>query len=209
MADKQPKLRIVSNIGNMYATHPGDRVAARRMVEIDWSILMARAQDGDEVSYRKLLMSISPYIRSLARRYFQSSSDAEDALQDVLMTIHILRATYDPQRPFGPWLKTIANRKIIDRLRVVGRHRKREARFTDDLFDIAQPDDQTDPPRAELDSAVILSHLPHAEAQALRLTKFEGLSLEQASAASGSSVVALKVATHRALKRLKHILGRE
>lgn len=209
MADKPPKLKLVSNNEKMAAARNVDPTAERRMVEIDWSILMARAQDGDAAAYRKLLVGISPYVRSLARGYFQNPSDAEDALQDVLITIHVLRATYDPLRPFGPWLKTIANRKIIDRLRVVGRHRKRETRFTDDLLDIAQPDDHSDLALKETDTAQLLNHLPYGEAQALRLTKLEGLSLEQASAASGQSIVAIKVATHRALKRLKRILGKE
>jgi len=28
----------------------------------------------------------------------------EDAVQDVLLAIHEKRHTYDPARPFGPWL---------------------------------------------------------------------------------------------------------
>ena len=41
----------------------------------------------------------------------------EDAVQDVLMTVHSIRQTYDPNRPFGPWLVTIAHRRVVDRLR--------------------------------------------------------------------------------------------
>src|SRR5215470_1421976 len=92
----------------------------------DWSGLMARAQDGDRHAYRALLEDITPYLRTLASRCFKEPTDAEDAVQDVLLTIHAIRQTYDPGRPFGPWLVAIANRRIIDRLRRQMRARSRE-----------------------------------------------------------------------------------
>ena len=85
--------------------------------DVDWSILMARGQAGDAISYRRLLEEISPYLRSVAARCHRNKSDVEDAVQDVLVTVHAIRATYDPMRPFGPWLLAIANRRIVDRLR--------------------------------------------------------------------------------------------
>src|SRR5438874_1739949 len=70
--------------------------------DLDWSILMARTQAGEAVAYRRLLDEISPYLRSLAARRHRDPSDVEDAVQDVLLTVHAIRATYDPTRPFGP-----------------------------------------------------------------------------------------------------------
>src|SRR5262245_4597064 len=83
----------------------------------DWSALMTQAQDGDRHAYRVLLEDVSPYLRALASRCFGDPSDVEDAVQDVLLAIHMMRKTYDPARPFGPWLVAIAKRRIIDRLR--------------------------------------------------------------------------------------------
>ncbi|MGT2467816.1 sigma factor (plasmid) [Mesorhizobium atlanticum] len=40
--------------------------------------------------------------------------------------MHSIRHTYDPARPFGPWLVAIANRRFVDRLRRQGRTRARE-----------------------------------------------------------------------------------
>src|SRR5215470_9052440 len=62
----------------------------------DWSALMARAQDGDRLAYRLLLLDVTPYLRALAARCFKEPSDAEDAVQDVLLTVHAIRHTYDP-----------------------------------------------------------------------------------------------------------------
>ena len=57
---------------------------------------------------------------SWLRRYYARRlppSMTEDAVQDVLLAIHEKRHTYDPARPFGPWLAAIARYKWIDRLR--------------------------------------------------------------------------------------------
>ena len=52
-----------------------------------------------------------------------------------------------------------------------------------------------------------MTELPESQRQALTLTKLQGLSLAEASARSGLSVGALKVASHRALRTLRICLG--
>ena len=47
-------------------------------------------------------------------------------MQDVLLTIHRARQTYDPARSFSAWVVTIAQRRAIDLLRQRGRHDRRE-----------------------------------------------------------------------------------
>src|SRR5882724_11723894 len=88
-----------------------------RPPEEDWSVLMARGQEGDQQSYRRLLSGITPYLRALAHRFGLGGPDLEDAVQDVLMTLHSIRHTYDPDRPFGPWLTAVARHRLLDRLR--------------------------------------------------------------------------------------------
>ena len=177
--------------------------------ELDWSILMARAQSGDRDAYRRLLGEITPYLRTLAARRHRDPSDAEDAVQDILLTVHAVRHTYDPTRPFGPWLVAIANHRSIDRLRREGRLRSRETALMPEhetfpanqtnLYDKASD-------RRNLQEAV--EKLPAAQRQAIRLLKLEERSLKEAAAMSGMTVASLKVATHRALKSLRKILAK-
>jgi RNA polymerase sigma-70 factor (ECF subfamily) len=49
--------------------------------------------------------------------------------------------------------------------------------------------------------------LPPGQREAIRLLKLNEMSLKEAAAVSGMSVAALKVATHRALKNLRKLLG--
>ena len=176
--------------------------------ELEWSILMARAQDGDSGAYRRLLEEVTRYLRSLAASRHRDPSDAEDAVQDILLTIHAVRQTYDPARPFRPWLATIANRRLVDRLRRQGRLRSRETALTSDheTFPACQANlDEEVSYRRELKAA--LDTLPPAQRQAIRLLKLKEMSLKDAAAATGLSVTALKGATHRALKNLRKMLS--
>ena len=177
--------------------------------ELDWSILMARAQGGDRDAYRRLLGEITPYLRVLAARRQRDPSDAEDAVQDILLTVHAVRHTYDPTRPFGPWLVAIANHRLIDRLRRQGRLRSRETALMPEHETF--PADQANlyekaSDRRDLREAV--EKLPARQRQAIRLLKQEERSLKEAAAMSGMTVASLKVATHRALKSLRQILGK-
>ncbi len=181
----------------------GERNANRAR---DWSGLMARAQDGDRHAYRALLEDMTPYLRALAARCFKEPNDAEDAVQDVLLTVHAIRHTYDPGRPFGPWLVAIANRRIIDRLRRHIRARSREIElssehetFSPDAANLQFEDTSAD--AAALHAAI--ATLAPDQRLAINLIKLKEMSLKEAALASGRSVSALKVATHRAIKSLR------
>jgi RNA polymerase sigma-70 factor, ECF subfamily len=177
---------------------------------------MARGQDGDRDAYRALLEDITPYLRALASRCFRDAGDIEDAVQDVLLTVHAVRHAYDPSRPFGPWLVAIANRRIIDRLRRQMRARSREIELREieltaehETFSAHQANLQSDFGGTSADEAVLhaaIEQLPTDQRQAIRLLKLKEMSLNEAALASGKSVSALKVATHRAIKSLRKLL---
>ncbi len=185
-------------------------MATRLPHELDWSVYMAHAQGGDREAYRRLLEEITPYLRSLAARRIRNRSDVEDAVQDALLTVHAVRHTYDPTRPFGPWLVAIANRRIIDGLRRRGRAGLRETPLDAEHETFAAPEANYHEAASEgraLREAV--ESLPPGQREAIRLLKLNEMSLKDAAAASGMSVAALKVATHRALKNLRKMLGGE
>lgn len=205
--DGAPSLRLVTD------TPPkgdgtkggGDRPVPESR-DLDWSILMARAQAGDGAAYRRLLEEICPYLRSLAARSHRDPGDAEDAVQDILLTVHAIRATYDPLRPFGPWLYAIASRRLVDRLRRQGRRRQRELALAS-AHEIGRVDEaihESFVGHRQLEDAI--ESLPAGQRKAIRLLKLKELSLNEAASASGMSVASLKVSTHRALKSLRRKL---
>lgn len=169
---------------------------------------MAAAQAGDRAAYRALLLAAAPYARALARRAFRRDEDVEDTVQDILLTLHETRALFDPARPFKPWLAGIARHRIGDRIRRLQRSRGREVAIGPEHETFAA--DATNEDGARLDSAALraaLASLPEGQRVALQMLKLQEMSLREAEAASGMSVAALKVATHRGLKRLRALLG--
>lgn len=176
--------------------------------EMDWSILMARAQSGDRASYRRLLVEVAPYLRSLAAASHRDPRDIEDTVQDALLSVHSIRHTYDPARPFGPWLVAIARRRIVDRLRRQGRATLHETPLTaeHETFAVAEASHAEEGVDASTVRAAV-ERLPPAQREAVKLMKLQEMSLRQAAVVSGMSIGALKVATHRGLKNLRKLLA--
>jgi len=173
----------------------------------DWGLLMTRAQAGDRTAYRALLHEISPWLRHLAGTRFRTRADVEDALQDILLTLHAIRHTYDPSRPFKPWLMAVAKRRIFDRLRSNIRRGARETNLQPEHETFAGS--ETNSIEAESEAKKLrhaVSQLPEAQRQAVTMLKLEEKSLAETSAATGLSVAALKVSSHRALKNLRKLL---
>jgi hypothetical protein len=90
--------------------------------------LMCAAQAGDALAYRQLLGMAAQLLMRWFRRKV-APTDLDDLVQDTLLAVHQRRASWDPARPFLPWLAAIARYRWVDRLR---RARVRDA---DALFD--------------------------------------------------------------------------
>jgi RNA polymerase sigma-70 factor (ECF subfamily) len=145
-----------------------------------WAELMAQAQEGDRDAYRRLLTEITPYLSALARRQHRDSRDVEDSVQDILLTVHSIRHTYDPARPFKPWLVAIGRRRIIDRLRVNQRGRQHEMELTEKHETFSAP--ATNIHEAQSDSRRLrdaIKRLPAGQREAIRLIKIDEKSLRK------------------------------
>ena len=174
---------------------------------------MRAAQEGDTACYERLLELLTPLVRRVVRRRrsFLRADEIEDLVQDVLLSIHAVRATYDPARPFTPWALTIIRNRLADGARRYARVAAHEVAVDDlDVTFFATgantPDDSYGDPEA-LRQAI--ASLPDGQRQAVELLKLQEMSLKDASAATGASVGALKVATHRAIASLRRALRGE
>jgi RNA polymerase sigma factor (sigma-70 family) len=172
---------------------------------------MAAAQAGDRAAYEALLRDCVPLIRRFAARQGVPADRLEDVVQDVLLTVHRARATYDPARSFTAWLRTIAERRAIDVLRRLGRQRRREVHAP--LAVETHVDDGADPSRAS-DAAAnqkrvdeALATLPESQREAVRVLLLEERSLDEAAGITRRSKGALKVNLHRALRALRIRFG--
>jgi RNA polymerase sigma-70 factor (ECF subfamily) len=179
--------------------------------ESDLGRLMGAAQRGDADAYAALLGVLTPRIRQVVARQrgFAGTHAVEDIVQDVLVSLHTARATYDPSRPFMPWLLAIVRHRLADAARRYGRGPAREVVVEDldvTFTGVPQNSDQEILPDVDRLRAAIRA-LPAGQRQAIELLKVRELSLKEAAAETGVSIGALKVATHRAMASLRRALG--
>jgi len=168
------------------------------------SDLMEAAQAGDQAAYGRLLETIQPIVHRYARRRVSTEAAAEDISQEVLLTVHRVRHSYQPGRPFEPWLYAIARSRVIDHLRKARRISRAEV-VLEVLPEVAQAGARMTPESA----LEVLEQLPAGQREAFMMLKIEGLSTEEAARRAGVTVSALKVRAHRAYNTLKKAFSTE
>jgi len=174
--------------------------------------LMQAAQAGDAQAYARLLKEITPRLRQIVggqRRFL--IEDIEDLVQDILLSLHAVRASYDPRRPFMPWLMAITRNRLADGARRYSRRAAHEVQvenvpvtFSDEGANI-DSDGYRDP--EALRHAI--RDLPPGQRDAIEMLKLREMSLKEAAAASGTSIGAIKVSVHRAMATLRKALIKE
>src|SRR5215467_8378268 len=175
----------------------------------DLARLMQIAQAGDTEAYTQLLQEVTVRLRRIVRRYrsFLTDEDIEDLVQEILLSLHSVRATYDPRRPFMPWLLAITRNRLADGARRYARTSGREVNT--DSLDVTFVNENANKTsevfgKEELKNAI--DDLPAAQRTAVEMLKLREMSLKEAAAVSGMSIGALKVATHRAMIALRKML---
>ena len=202
-------IAATDRISTGYAPATRSAASAGRYEEQDrqLSALMRRAQDGDRSAYASLLREVLPILKRVvrARLGFLPVMDREDLVQEILMSLHAARATYDPARPFKPWLMTIAHNRMVDQARRNSRRTANEVTVDEYPTDVADADAGAAAERygdpQELRQAI--KALPKGQRSAIELLKLREMSLKEASQATGMSISALKVSVHRAIKTLR------
>lgn len=177
------------------------------MIDVDaderrWSEYMAAAHRGDSRLYERLLHELASVIAAYVRSRFGTVFYTEDCVQECLLAIHNARHTYDPSRPFRPWLFAIVRNKTVDLLR---------RSYASNRIPSGSGGSQavaSDPP-AEIEAGEILTSLKPEFRNALTLTKIIGYSINEAAQRSGISETAMKSRVSRAIRAAELLLREE
>jgi RNA polymerase sigma-70 factor (ECF subfamily) len=171
-----------------------------------FSALMARAQDGDRRAYETLLTEVAALVEQFARKRLRQEDACEEIVQDTLLSIHRDRHTYDPTRPFHPWMYGIARHRLLDHLEKQRRWSKTELLTHAGLEELACEDTRGGAHvRGVLSQA--LAHLSDTQQQVIQMLKLEGRSVAEISRRTGLSISTVKVTAHRGYKKLRALLG--
>lgn len=178
--------------------------------------LVVSAVAGDREAIERVLITIQPlvvrYCRArLGRMYRSSVAEVDDIAQEVCMAVLQALPGYRLQgRPFMAFVYGIAGHKVIDAHRAAGRHRSEPVAEVPDGIEVRDGPEQR-ALRAELSGCLgrLLAQLTDVQREILVLRVVVGLSAQETADALGSTPVAVRVAQHRALARLRTSLKGE
>ena len=178
-------------------------------LEEKWGQWMRRAQEGDRNSYSLLLSDLAIFLPRYLVKHVQNSQMADDICQEVLISIHKARHTWNPERSFMPWFMAIVKHRTIDEIRKWARIKKTEVQNDHYLQVMGEGTVENSLLHKELEETVMeaINNLPEKQRKSLKLLKIDGHSVKEASSMTGISESAIKVSAHRAYKSLRKSIG--
>ena len=164
--------------------------------------LMKQSLAGNQRAYTVLLQQTSRLLRPFLAKRLSFTSEVDDLLQEILISIHKARYTYDGNRPYKPWVYAIAQFRLKDHLRAHYSDQLHHAYDLSELEDFLQ-DDVTESAVSYESISGEVQKLPEKQATILRLMHQEGYTAKEVAEKMGMKESAVKVAAHRAYKILK------
>jgi RNA polymerase sigma-70 factor (ECF subfamily) len=169
-----------------------------------WRSLIEKAQAGDKKAYNRLLKQLHPYIENVLRPGLSNPEWVNDITQDVLLSLHKSLHTYNPERPFKPWLMAIIHFRKSDFMR------KHYASHDDRKVDFEEPaffNRHVTSPVASgefKDIEAALNMLPEQQRNVFQMMKIYGYSANEVATMTGMSTSAVKVSVHRSWKKIRN-----
>ena len=164
--------------------------------------LMRQSLDGDQRAYAEVLRETSRFLRPFLAKRLSFTNEVDDLLQEILISIHKARHTYDGNRPYKPWVYAIAKFRLQDYLR---------AHYSDQLHHAIELSEIEESLSEHVTETAIsyesisgqIQKLPEKQAAILQLIHQEGYTAKEVAEKMGMSESAVKVAAHRAYKILR------
>jgi RNA polymerase sigma-70 factor (ECF subfamily) len=170
---------------------------------------------GDDAAFEVLYDALAARLYSYLHRYVRDSHRCDDLLQETFLRMHKARGTFVSGAAVLPWAFAIARRLMLDQVR----RDQRSPVVTGDVdgfrFDppgaraTASPEQFAEARESARRLAGALARLPESQRTAFELLKQEGLSVADAAAVLGVTVMAVKLRAHRAYEALRAALGED
>lgn len=163
--------------------------------------LLAAHVAGDRHAFGELFLRHRRQLHRLARLTTRSPEDAEDALQDAMLSAHRGAGAFRHDAAVGSWLHRIVVNAGLDRLR---RAKSRPTALLEDVYPVA---DRT----AEVETAIVvhkaLMRLPVEQRAAVVAVDMQGYSIADTARLLGIAEGTVKSRRARARVRLAELLG--
>jgi RNA polymerase sigma-70 factor (ECF subfamily) len=178
--------------------------------------LVERLKGGDDVAFEELVRTHGPRMYAVARRYLPEEADAQDALQDALLSAYRGIGAFAGDSRLGTWLHRVTVNAALMRIR--SRSRRKDSAVDDATLEAAAARNpgarmalsasevlSNEETRAKVRSC--LSRVPEPYRAVVMLRDVEGLELKEIGRLAGIGLSAVKVRLHRGRLALRGLLA--
>jgi RNA polymerase sigma-70 factor, ECF subfamily len=179
--------------------------------------LLERARDGDEAALEALLREVQPQLYRFSMKMCRHTEDAEDVLQDSMMTLARTFRDFRGASSLSTWLYTVARSFCIKK--------RRKSKFAPDVEEsleglaageLAALESPLPDPHEQAETSQVweqvhagIQQLVPAHREVLVLRDVEGLKASEVAEVVGISVSAVKSRLHRARAELRDNLSQQ
>ncbi len=178
---------------------PGDDAARQT------DLLLAVRDRRDRASFSQLFDYYAPRLKALLLRSSMSDAQADDILQDVMLTIWRKAHLYDPAKASASaWIYRVARNRMIDIIR------KEQRAIPSELYETdTEPGTQPDDLGQTQESALLreaLGRLPEAQRVMIERVYLGELTHREVTEATGLPIGTIKSRIRLGLEKLRHEL---
>ena len=177
--------------------------------EVSDSVLAASVQAGDREAFetlaRRYMRSVSAVVSSILRQ----REDIDDAVQETFLRVLERIHSFNPSRPFSPWLYQVARNVARNRWAALKRRRTEDPSSLERVAsDTELPSPSTAAELSELRQRVELAveTLPARQRAAFRLHDVEGFETQEVAEMLGVSDGTVRANLHHARRALRQKL---
>lgn len=175
--------------------------------------LLVRIKEGDQAAFAQLYDRYAPLLYSMVLRIVRETTEAEDVLQEIFLTIWNKASSFDEAKgSVYTWIVTIARRKAIDRLRSKEIVNRGERLHDDAVTGIPDAAYMTNPLNAAIGNEyealmrTALATLSDEQRTVIEMSYYEGYTQEQISQRLHVPLGTVKTRMRQGLIKLREYL---
>jgi len=174
--------------------------------------LIESAQSGNKEAFAVLVQQYSKNIYNLAYRMTGNREDAMDVTQEVLFRAYRALASFQPDKPFLPWVYRITWNICADRGRKIGRTPQEDSidEIEENAARIPSSSPSPDSTYEHQELAEVLkkaiAELPEGYRELIVMFHVDGLSIKEVSDVMGMKETVIKNRLYRGRQMLRKIL---